>query len=324
MVLHQHIILKLTCLHISVGEDPLGLAVEPVYLELALFKSPIRNKPTISIKLMCACLEGNQLPLEQPIGARLVPLANDAALAEVLPILNRRNLLNPLNPKILAKLKFLLLQQLLHVEFGALVQVGVEELSLFILIEDVANLAIQYLLDDIDLIPLLEAIRTNPPILQLHLQHLPIIFLFLVKLAAIANKVNHHRKGGWVAVDEELPILHLHLVPPTEHGLQCAALDLAQRRFPDIEVFLSRYVELHNIAEWLYLRYPLFLIFPRLLLSFEHFSLVFQLLLLLLDLLLLGLQHPPALLDPLLPPLLLLDYFAEGLLFILQSLNLFY
>lgn len=262
VILDKNIVLELAFLHVAIGQDARGLSVQTINLELAFFESSVWQKPAITVQFVCACLKWNELALKYSIWPSLVPLAYDASLTKMFAILDGRNLLNALNSEIVVKLQFVVLKQLLDVQLGFFVQVFVQELSFFALVKDVTDLAIQDFLDQIYLWPLLEAVDADAPILKFDFQHLPIILLVLVKLAAIADEVDHHGEGLRISIDEKFTVFHLDFVAAAKHSLQCTALNLAQSRLADVEFFLSTNIELHNVTKWLDLANTLFLILP--------------------------------------------------------------
>ena len=99
-----------------------------------------------------------------------------------------------------------------------------------------------------------------------------------MQLAAVANEVNHEAEREGIAIYKHLVIDHLKLVPPREHGLEGATLDLAQRRPADMHVLLAAHVKLYYGFEILYLNYPLLLLFPFFLLLPDQLSLLVDIL----------------------------------------------
>lgn len=111
-------------------------------------------------------------------------------------------------------------------------------------------------------------------------------------------------------------------MPATEHGLECAPLNLTQCRLSYVELFLAAYVELYYVPEWLYLRDALLFVLPGLFLGGQHFSFNVEALLLLLELLDFELQVPVLVLYLLLADLVVGDVLAYLVLPIFQVVDL--
>ena len=111
---------------------------------------------------------------------------------------------------------------------------------------------------------MLEHVLVDAPVFQFQLQHFKVVFLLLVKLPVVANKIDHHAEGPWLAINKNSVIRTFQEVTSGEHGLQRTSLHMAQCILAYFEVLVAAHIELYNIAEWLYLRDLLFLEFPRL------------------------------------------------------------
>ena len=83
MILHQDIVLELPLLHVSVGEDPLGQAVQAVDLELAFFESSVWDEAAVAVELVGTSLQRNKLALKKAIWPRLVALPNNTPLTKI-------------------------------------------------------------------------------------------------------------------------------------------------------------------------------------------------------------------------------------------------
>ena len=75
--------------------------MQSVYLELPLFISAVWYETTKAVEFVSTGLQWYQLALEESVGSSLVAFAYNTALAEVFPILDRRNFFHPFYSEIL-------------------------------------------------------------------------------------------------------------------------------------------------------------------------------------------------------------------------------
>lgn len=76
------------------------------------------------------------------------------------------------------------------------------------MLEETSQRLIEHFLDYFEFVlrPLLKQLIVNAPVLKLHLEHVVVVLLLLVELAAVPYEVDHQAESERVPVDEYLLI----------------------------------------------------------------------------------------------------------------------
>lgn len=124
----------------------------------------------------------------------------------------------------------------------------IEKLALIFLVKNVLNWTIEYFLNNVDLVLLLEHVLVNAPVLELQLQHFNVVFLFLVELSIVSYEINHHSKGSWVPVNKNLVVFSLNNMPTRKHCFERATLYMTEGVFANFKFLVATYVQLENVT----------------------------------------------------------------------------